>query len=454
MTSSLNAVGPQALPPQNLETEQSILGGILLDPEAIGRIVDILPIDAFYVAAHRHIYEAAVVLHGQGKPTDIMTVGSWLQDQGLLEKIGGTTKLTQLLDLTVSAVNVDRYAAIVNDKYIRRQLITAGHEIVELGFQTMTELDQILDQSEQKIFRLSQSKPQQGLVPISQSVIAAFSNIEELHQESALPGLTCGFYDLDAMTSGFQPSDLIIVAGRPAMGKTSFSLNVAANIALTHQKPVAVFSLEMSKEQLAQRLLACEANIESNRLRSGRISQQEYGPLLEAVGRITELPIYIDDTPNQTVTQMRSQARRLQAEKGQLGLILIDYLQLMEGSDSDNRVQALSKITRSLKGLARELNVPLIALSQLSRGVEQRNNKRPMMSDLRESGSIEQDADLVIMLYRDSYYNPDSPDRDTAEVIIAKHRNGPTGTVKLLFQPELTKFLNISNNFNQDYPDF
>jgi replicative DNA helicase len=248
------------------------------------------------------------------------------------------------------------------------------------------------------------------------------------------------------MTGGFQRSDLLIVAGRPSMGKTSFALNLAHNIAALHKLPVAVFSLEMSKEQLVQRLLSSEAGIESNRLRAGRVSQNEWEPLSHAIGNLSELSMFIDDTPNITVTEMRSQARRLQAEQGrELGLILIDYLQLMEGS-GDNRVQELSKITRSLKGLARELNVPVIALSQLSRSVEARTNKRPMLSDLRESGSIEQDADLVIMLYRDSYYNPDSPDRNTAEVIIAKHRNGPTGTVKLLFDPHLTKFVNLAKS--------
>jgi replicative DNA helicase len=439
-----------SLPPQNIETEESIIGGILLDPEAIGRVVDLIVPAAFYIKAHQEIYEAAQQLHAQGKPTDLMTVSIWLSDRGLLEKIGGMAKLVQLVDRTVSAVNIDRYAAIVMDKYVRRQLIASGHEIVDLGYDTTKELEIVLDESEQKIFRLTQERPQQGLVPIADTLIQAFNEIENLHQNISLPGIPCDFYDLDAMTSGFQRSDLIIVAGRPSMGKTSFALNMATNIARVNQLPVAIFSLEMSKEQLVQRLLSSESGIESNRLRSGRIAQNEFEPLASAMDTLSQLPIYIDDTANLTVMQMRSQVRRLQAEKGgKLGLVLLDYLQLMESSTSDNRVQELSKITRSLKGLARELNAPIIALSQLSRGVEQRNNKRPMLSDLRESGAIEQDADLVIMLYREEYYSPDTIERGIAEVIIAKHRNGPTGTVKLLFQPELTKFLNMQRR--QDY---
>ena len=438
-----------SLPPQIIEAEEAILGGILLDPEAMVRVADILTKDAFYVQAHQEIYHAAMVLQGQGKPTDLISVSTWLADRSLLEKIGGTTKLAQLLNRTVSAANVDRFASLVMDKYVRRQLISAGHEIVDLGYDTAEDLEKVLDESEQKIFRLTQERPQQGLVPISETIIQTFTEIENLHQEISLPGIPSGFYDLDAMTSGFSRSDLIIIAGRPSMGKTSFCLNIAANIAREQKLPVAIFSLEMSREQLTQRMLSGEAKIASNRLRSGRISQNEFEPLINAVANLAELPIYIDDTANLSVMQMRSQVRRLQAQqKDKLGLVLLDYLQLMEGSGSDNRVQELSKITRSLKGLAREINVPIIALSQLSRGVEQRNNKRPMLSDLRESGSIEQDADLVIMLYREDYYNPDTPDRGIAEIIITKHRNGPTGTVKLLFKSELTKFENLARPSN------
>jgi replicative DNA helicase len=432
------------LPPQNVDAEESILGGILLDPEAMGRVADLLRPEAFYIDLHREIYKAALTLHSQGQAVDLMSVTTWLYDHNLLEKVGGQSKLAELVDRTVSAVNVDRYAALVIDKYLRRQLIQAGNAIVQLGYETSLELETVLDQAEQKIFSLTQKRPQQGLVPLSQTLIQAFQEIETRHEGAVLPGIASDFYDLDAMTGGFERSDLIIVAGRPAMGKTSFALGIARNIA--EKLPVAIFSLEMSKEQLAQRLLASEAEIESNFLRTGRIAANQWDRLSYGLGVLSNLPIYIDDTPNQTVMQMRSQMRRLLSEQGgKLGLILIDYLQLMEGNGSDNRVQELSRITRSLKVLARELNVPVIALSQLSRSVEARTNKRPMMSDLRESGSIEQDADLIIMLYRDCYYHPDSPDRDVAEIIITKHRNGPTGTVKLLFKPELTKFLNLAN---------
>jgi len=699
-----------SLPPQNIDAEESILGGILLDPDALGRILDIIVPEAFYVQAHRDIYTAAIELNKKGQPTDLMTVTTWLADHNMLEKIGGTATITRLASRTVTSVNIDRYAELVMDKYQRRQLISAGHEIIDLGHDTATELETVLDRSEQKIFGLTQNRPQQGLVALDKTLTQTLNNIEKLHQNAALPGIDCDFYDLDAMTGGFGRSDLIIVAGRPSMGKclaanseivladgsiatiaeiyqqrqavlltldrdsqfsltqpsafiddgikpvfrvttalgrsiettithpfltqqgwrslgrlqpgckiavpakinlfgkekiaeselelladsltlnsskdegksipefvfklkkkllalflncffkniepvkktdlyleytlfnstlarqlqhlllrfgiisvlakitidsenrfyrlkinhqqfskkinkqkqkhslkvlnkkqiywdeiitiesvgnkqvydltvpethnfvandicvhnTSFALNVASNIAQKHNLPVAVFSLEMSKEQLAQRMLSSESRIESNRLRSGRLSQNEFEPLGIAMANLVELPIFIDDTANLTVMQMRAQLRRLKAEKkDELGLVLLDYLQLMEGSGSENRVQELSRITRSLKGLARELNVPVIALSQLSRGVEQRTNKRPMLSDLRESGSIEQDADLVLMLYRDEYYQPDSVDRGVAEIIIAKHRNGPTGIVKMLFQAELTKFLNL-----------
>ncbi|WP_027403508.1 replicative DNA helicase [Aphanizomenon flos-aquae] len=788
---SFQGDGSNRLPPQNIEAEEAILGGILLDPEAIGRVSDRLVPEAFYLSAHTTIYQAALRLHTQQKPTDLLSITSWLTDNDQLTQIGGRNKLATLVDRTVSAVNIDALAGLVMEKYLRRQLIKAGNEIVHLGFETETELPIVLDNAEQKVFNVTQQKTQSGLVHIGDTLINTFQDIETRHQGIALPGIPCGFYDLDAMTSGFQRSDLIIVAGRPSMGKclsydseivladgqiatieelyqqrqgslltlnddwkftftqpsafvddgikpvfrittrlgraiettithpfltikgwqrlenlqvgnkiaiprkidvfgtetirecevklladsleksdtktvpnivfkleklqlslflnrlfatdgwatvlnsgqsqlgyctvseklarqiqhlllrfgiiaalkkrsvkynntrrpawqlditdalsiknfiaeigifgkeaalakvtaaisqkryktnrdlipveiweqiatakgsetwsslakragiksytnihvgkraltrerlwilsttldnlplqqlansdvywdeiisiesvgnkqvydltipkthnfvandicvhnTAFCLNLAHNIAAGYQLAVAVFSLEMSKEQLVQRLLASEAGIESSYLRSGRISQTQWEPLSRAIDKLSDTPIFIDDTANITVTQMRSQARRLQAEQTKdLGLIVIDYLQLMEGS-SDNRVQELSRITRSLKGLARELSVPIIALSQLSRGVEARTNKRPMLSDLRESGSIEQDADIVMMLYRDEYYSPDTPDRGIAEVIIAKHRNGPTGTIKLLFDPQFTKFKNLA----------
>jgi replicative DNA helicase len=431
------------LPPQNVEAEEAILGGILLDPEAIGRVMEVLHPDAFYISAHKLIYRAAVELNSKGRPTDLMSVTAWLKDNELLEKIGGQGRLAQLVDRTLTAANIDQFAALVMEKYMRRRLIQTGGEISQLGFETMAPLEQSLDQAEQKLFAITQDRPQQSLTSTADILIDTFADIEQRSLGMVLPGVPCGFYDLDAMTQGFQRSDLIIAAGRPSMGKTSFVLNMARNIAAGQKLPVAIFSLEMSKQQLVYRLLSSEVAMETSRLRTGRIAQHEWEMLGQAISTLSQFPVYIDDTPNISVIEMRSKARRLQAEQGgALGLVLIDYLQLMEGG-SDNRVQELSKITRSLKGLARELNVPIIALSQLSRGVESRTNKRPMMSDLRESGSIEQDADLIMMLYREEYYDPDTPDRGIAEVIITKHRNGPTGTVKLLFEPQFTRFRNL-----------
>jgi replicative DNA helicase len=433
------------LPPQNIEAEEAILGGILLDPEAINRVMEILTPEAFYIGAHRDIYRAALDLHAKGQPADLMTVTVWLKDHNKLENIGGQARLAQLVDRTISAANIDQYATLVMDKYTRRMLIQAGGEVAQLGYDTSVSLENVLDQAEQKLFNITQARPQGGLTATSDILIDTFSEIEQRSLGVVLPGVPCGFYDLDAMTQGFQRSDLIIAAGRPAMGKTSFVLNMARNIAALQKLPVAIFSLEMSKLQLVYRLLSSEVEMESSRLRTGRIAQHEWEKLGHAISILSQMPVFIDDTPNIGVTEMRSKCRRLQAEHGgALGLILIDYLQLMEGG-SDNRVQELSKITRSLKGLARELNVPIIALSQLSRGVESRTNKRPMMSDLRESGSIEQDADLIMMLYREEYYEPDTPDRGIAEVIVTKHRNGPTGTVKLLFEPQFTRFRNLAN---------
>ncbi|WP_333348171.1 replicative DNA helicase [Microcoleus sp. LAD1_D1] len=385
------------LMPTNIEAEEAILGGILIDPEAISRIAELLRPEFFAITAHQVIYRSALGLFLQGQPTDLMTVTTALTDRNQLEQVGGLTKLAQLVDRTVSAVNIDQYAVLVEDKYQRRKLIEAGNNIVQLGYETAVPLETVLDRAEQEIFSITQERPQQDLVSIGETLNQTFQDLENRNEGLTLPGIPCGFYDLDAMTGGFQRSDLIIVAARPAMGKTAFCTNIAHHIAAGQQKlPVAVFSLEMSKEQLVQRILSSEAKIESNRLRSGRISQNEWEPISTAIGNLSELPLFIDDTPNITVTEIRSKVRRLQAEQGgTLGLVLLDYLQLMEGT-SDNRVQELSRITRSLKGLARELNVPIIALSQLSRGVEARTNKRPMMSDLRESGCLT--GDSLVML--------------------------------------------------------
>ena len=436
---------PDSVPPQNLEAEEAVLGGILLDPDAIGRVADVLQPDAFYLGAPREIYRTALMLHSQGKPTDLTAMCAWLADTGQLEKVGGSSRLMELVERTLSTAAIDQVARLVMDKFLRRQLIKSGNEVIRLGFDQAKPMEQVLDEAEQKIFAISQQKPSVGLTPTAEILTSTFNEIESRSLGTAVAGLPCNFYDLYAITQGLQRSDQITVAGRPAMGKTSIVLNIAKNVAQLHQLPVCVFSLEMSKEQLTYRLLSMEVGIESGRLRTGRLQQEEWPLLGQGINSLGQLPLFIDDKPNSGVLEMRSLCRRLMAEQGkELGLIVIDYLQLMEGTTPDNRVQELSRITRGLKGMARELNVPVIALSQLSRGVESRTNKRPMLSDLRESGSIEQDADLVLMIYRDEYYNPETADRGITEVIVTKHRNGPVGTVKLLFEPQFTRFRNLA----------
>ncbi len=434
------------VPPQNIQAEEFVLGGILLDTDAIGRIADLIKPEAFYINAHQEIYKTALMLHAQGKPTDLTSMSAWLADNGALEKIGGNTKLVELVENVSSTASIEQVANLISDKFIRRQLIKSGNEVVQLGFDQTQKTNEVLDKAEQKIFEISQEKPSKGLTQASEILTTTFNEIEARSLGKEELGIKTLFYDLDALTQGFQRSDLIIVAGRPSMGKTSIVLNMARNVAKSQELPVCVFSLEMSKEQLTYRLLSLEVGIESGRLKTGRLTPEQWPLLGEGIDSLSQTPIFIDDKPNLSVLEMRALCRRLIAEqKKDLGLIVIDYLQLMEGTTPDNRVQELSRITRGLKSMARELNVPVIALSQLSRGVESRNNKRPLLSDLRESGSIEQDADLVCMIYRDEYYNPETEDKGIAEIIITKNRNGPTNTVKLLFEPQYTRFRNIAN---------
>tara|TARA_Y100001970_G_C14239693_1_gene864115 strand:- start:2611 stop:3993 length:1383 start_codon:yes stop_codon:yes gene_type:complete len=442
----LNANQTGLVPPQNIEAEEAVLGGILLDPDAIGRIADLLSAESFYLSSHKEIYRTALMLHSQGKPTDLTSMSAWLSDTGILEKIGGNNRLVELVEGVSSTASIEQVAKLISEKFLRRQLIKTGNEVIQLGFERLLPTEEILDKAEQKIFSISQEQPSKGLTPASEILTSTFNEIESRSVGSSVAGLPVNFYDLDGLTDGLQRSDLIIVAGRPAMGKTSLVLNLAKNVAQLHNLPVCVFSLEMSKEQITYRLLSMEVGIENGRLRTGRLRNDEWPIIGQGINELSQLPIFIDDKPNVSVLEMRSLCRRLIAEqKKELGLIVIDYLQLMEGSTPDNRVQELSRITRGLKAMARELKVPVIALSQLSRGVEQRQNKKPMLSDLRESGSIEQDADLVLMIYRDEYYNPETPDRGIAEVILTKHRNGPVGTVKLLFEPQFTRFRNLAS---------
>ena len=358
------------LPPQNIDAEESILGGILLDPAA-SKIFEILEIDSFSIQSHQTIYQACLSLYKVGKPTDLMSVATWLLDRKLLDKAGGQSKLAQLVDRTVSAVNIEQYAELVRDKHTRRKIISAGHEIIKIGYETSTELPQCLEEVEGVIFEIMQGRSKSSCSPVSDALATSFQEIEDLHLGNKLPGLNCSFYDLDAITGGFQRSDLVIIAARPSMGKTSFGVNIGLDIARIHNLPVVIFSLEMSKEQLAQRLLAAESGIESNRLRTGRIGFNEWEFLTRGLGILSELPIFIDDSSNISVSGMRSTLRRIQAEnRGELGMVIVDYLQLMESDNQENRDQELSKITRGLKGLAKEFNVPVLALSQLSRNVE------------------------------------------------------------------------------------
>ena len=436
---------PDLIPPQNLEAEEAVLGGILLDPDAISRVADIVQPEAFYLTAHKEIYRTALMLHGQGKPTDLTAMSAWLADTGALEKVGGNSRLVELVERVASTASIEQVAKLISDKYLRRQLIRSGNDVIKLGFDPNLPMEEVLDKAEQKIFAISQEQPSKGLTPTAEILTSTFNEIESRSLGTSVAGIPVNFYDLDAITQGLQRSDLIIVAGRPAMGKTSFVLNLTKNVAEVHNLPVCIFSLEMSKEQLTYRLLSMEVGIENGRLRTGRLQQEEWPLLGQGINTLGQLPIFIDDKPNSGVLEMRSLCRRLIAEQGkELGLVVIDYLQLMEGSTPDNRVQELSRITRGLKAMARELKVPVIALSQLSRGVESRTNKRPMLSDLRESGSIEQDADLVLMIYRDEYYNPETTDKGITELIVTKHRNGPIGTVKLLFEPQFTRFRNLA----------
>lgn len=430
--------------PENIEAEEAILGGILLDPEAMSRVCDILQPEAFHITAHQKIYRACLKLYGENNPTDLLAVTSYLTDHNILQSIGGRNKLATLIDRTVSAVNIDSQAELVTEKYRRRTAISMAHDMAKLAYDTEVSLSDIANKaSELQEIIEGGDKQNTGLTHIAETLVISYQEIETRATGVSMPGLSCGFYDLDAMTSGFQKSDLIIVAARPSIGKTAFALNVGHYAAASSGKPVGIFSLEMSKQQLVQRLLSSESGIESSLLQTGRISQHQWEDLAAAVEELSNISLYLDDSANITVSYVRSQCLKLKKEKGDLGAVIIDYLQLMGGSSEDD-VRELSRITRGLKQLARELDVPIIALSQLNRGVEARTNKRPMLSDLRQSGSIEQDADIVMMLYRDEYYNPDTPDRGIAEVIVAKHRNGPTGTIKLLFDPQYTKFRNLA----------
>jgi replicative DNA helicase len=433
------------VPPQNIEAEQSVLGGILLEPEALSRILEILQEDDFYRDSHRKIFSAMVALYQKGTPVDLITLTESLLTRQNLEGIGGASYLTSLTDAIPSAVNIEVYARIVREKAILRRLINLTTEIASKSYQFSGEVEDILDQAEKSIFEITASKITPHIYHLSEVIKDSFQTIEALYErKERISGVPTGFTKLDQMTSGFQPSDLIIIAGRPSMGKTAFALDIARNAATLAEIPAVIFSLEMSRQQLAIRMLCSEARVDSYKLRSGFIGERDWPRLTNAAGLLSEAPIYIDDSPALSVLQMRAKARRLKSEKG-LGLAVVDYLQLMSGrGGSDRREQEISEISRSLKALAKELNIPVVALSQLNRKVEDRTDRRPFMADLRESGAIEQDADVILFIYRDEMYDENSKQKGTAEVIIGKQRNGPVGKITLAFIDQYTRFENLA----------
>ncbi|MFI5366454.1 MAG: replicative DNA helicase [Candidatus Binatia bacterium] len=432
------------LPPQSIEAEESVLGGVLLDNSAFDRAIELLTPDDFYREAHRKIMRAMLDLNQRAEPVDLITLTEALKARGELADVGGATFLAELADKVPTAANVAYYSRIVHQKSVLRSLIQTATEIATLGYESGADVDQFLDDAEHKIFAISERKTRPTFFRIREIMVDSMKAIEEMYERKELvTGIPTGFVDLDRMTAGLQPSDLIIIAGRPSMGKTAFALNLAQYASLSSKIGVAVFSLEMSKEQLALRLLCGEARVDMSKVRSGFAADRDFPKLVTAAGRLSDAPIYIDDTPALSVLELRAKARRLKREReAKLGLIVVDYLQLMRGhTGADNREQEISGISRSLKALAKELGVPVVALSQLNRQVETRAEKRPIMADLRESGAIEQDADVIAFLYRPIVYDKNAEER-AAEVIIAKQRNGPIGTVNLTFMPEYTRFEN------------
>lgn len=440
------------LPPQNVEAEQSILGSILLENGSINAALEIINKGDFYNESHRKIFSVIVELSEKNEPVDLITLSNALKDRSLLDSIGGTAYLASLVDNVPSAANVANYAKIVKEKAILRGLIGSATEIINSCYETGSDVDQVLDKAEHSIFEISENKVKPSFYLMKDIIKESFRAIEDLFtRKELITGVGTGFEKIDDMTSGLQNSDLIIIAGRPSMGKTAFALNIAQFAALETQTPVAIFSLEMSKEQLAFRMLASEARVDSQRLRKGFLGETDWPKLTTAAGRLSEAPLFIDDTPAITVLEMKAKSRRLKADQG-LGLIVVDYIQLMRaGGYTNSREQEISEISRSLKALAKELKVPVIALSQLNRKVEDRPNRRPQMADLRESGAIEQDADVIAFIYRDEVYNKsdDNPDKGVAEIIIGKQRNGPTGSVKLAFLDKFTTFENLARPDSQ-----
>jgi replicative DNA helicase len=444
----MNDSDMRKLPPQSLEAEMSILGGILIDNEAINRTLEILVPDDLYRESHRKILRAMIELNERGEPCDLITLTTILKKKGELEEVGGGAYLATLVDFVPMAANIAYYCKIVKEKCITRRLISAATDIVSKGYEDKVEVEELLDEAQKVILQISENKLRPAYYQVCDILKDTIKNIELLYEKKELvTGVPTGYTDLDKLTAGFHAGDLVIIAGRPAMGKTTFAMNAAEYAAIACEKsyPAAIFSLEMPKEQLVERLLCSLARVDLSRLRSGHLQENDWPKLTKAAGRLHDAKIFIDDTPSISVMELRSKARRLKSEHD-LGLVVIDYLQLMRGGPNpESRQQEISEISRSLKALAKELSIPVIALSQLNRSLEQRTDKRPMMSDLRESGAIEQDADIIMFVYRGEVYDKENEDlKGKAEVIIGKHRSGPTGTVDLAFRGEYTRFENLS----------
>ncbi|WP_106495715.1 replicative DNA helicase [Lentibacillus sp. Marseille-P4043] len=438
-------------PPHNIEAEQAVIGAIFLEPDAFSQASELLMPEDFYRASHQRIFETMMKLSDLGEPIDLVTVTTSLSNAKTLDEVGGVSYLTDLAGSVPTAANIGYYSKIVEEKSVLRRLIRTATDIVTTGFTREDEIEDVLNEAEKNILEVSHRQNSGAFKSIKDVLIEVYDDIETLHNHKEdVTGVPTGYRDLDHITSGFQRNDLIIIAARPSVGKTAFALNIAQNVAINTDENVAIFSLEMGAEQLVQRMLCAEGNIDAQRLRTGSLESDDWSKLTMAMGSLSNAGIYIDDSPGIRVSEIRSKCRRLKQEHG-LGMILIDYLQLIQGSANsrENRQQEVSEISRSLKGLARELNVPLIALSQLSRGVEQRQDKRPMMSDLRESGSIEQDADIVGFLYRDDYYDQESEKQNIIEIIISKQRNGPVGTVELAFVKQYNKFVDLDHRYQE-----
>ena len=438
------------VPPHDIEAEQAVLGSMLTDRDAVISAIEVLKEQDFYRSDNRSIYEAIINLYNKAEPIDIITVKAELESLGKFEQVGGLAYLASLPDKVPTTANAMKYIKIVEEKSTLRSLIKTANEIIELGYDPTEDVEDIMENAEKKIFNIMQNNDKQSYSPIKDILVDSFTQLEELYnRKQHITGVPSGFTELDYKTAGFHGSDLVLIAARPAMGKSAFALNIATNAAVRANVPVVIFSLEMSKEQMVNRILCSEAMVDSNKVRTGKLEEDDWTKLAGSIGPLSDAEIYIDDTPGISVTEIRAKCRKLKIEKN-IGMVVIDYLQLVQGSNRRNgsREQEISEISRSLKILAKELNVPVIALSQLSRAVEQRPEHRPMLSDLRESGAIEQDADIVMFLYRDDYYNKDSEKKDIAEVIIAKHRGGSLGTVELLWLGSYTKFVNLEKRFD------